>query len=391
MRILWHSNAPWVPTGYGNQVGLFAHGLAERHELAVSAFYGLEGARLNWNGIQVFPGLGGEYGNVCLEKHAESWFRGDVRGGLVLTLIDVWVLNPQMAQTMNFSCWVPVDHEPVPPDVRNFFTLSGAIPICMTEYGRSELEQFDPLYVPHGVDLDTFAPRDDRDQVRERVGLNKDDFVVGIVAANKGRPSRKSFQQSLEAFGIFRQAHENAVLYLHTVMSSQHTDGVELTALIEALGIGDSVRIADQYRMILNPQPPEAMSQVYSTFDVLLNPSTGEGFGVPIVEAQACGVPVITTDHSAMKEVTGAGWKVGGTPYWTGQRSYQKTPFVPDIVDALEECYSLPTMKRKALSTSARQFAGRYGRDTVLRNHFLPALAEIEERIGEQPTIKMAA
>jgi glycosyltransferase involved in cell wall biosynthesis len=47
--------------------------------------------------------------------------------------------------------------------------------------------------------------------------------------------------------------------------------------------------------------------ELYRTSDVLLFPSTKEGFGVPIAEAQATGLPVVTSDLSPMREVAGEG------------------------------------------------------------------------------------
>lgn len=38
-KLLWHSNAPWSPTGYGQQTGLFLPLLQEHYDLAVSSFY----------------------------------------------------------------------------------------------------------------------------------------------------------------------------------------------------------------------------------------------------------------------------------------------------------------------------------------------------------------
>ena len=43
-------------------------------------------------------------------------------------------------------------------------------------------------------------------------------------------------------------------------------------------------------------------ADVYAGFDVLIQPSSYEGFGLPILEAQACGMPVITTDAAPMNE-----------------------------------------------------------------------------------------
>lgn len=51
--------------------------------------------------------------------------------------------------------------------------------------------------------------------------------------------------------------------------------------------------------------PDEALSAVYSEADLLLFPSFSEGFGLPIIEAQACGIPVVTSDREPMRTVAG--------------------------------------------------------------------------------------
>ena len=383
-KLLLHSNAPYAPTGYGNQTGLFAPPLAEHYDLAISAFYGLEGARIVWNGIPVYPGLGGEFGNEYLVEHANRHFEGEPRGGLVLTLMDVWVLQAQMAAKLNAACWVPVDHEPAPPAVTGFFKQSGAVPIAMSRFGERMLteEGLDPLYVPHGVDTDAFKPYS-KDEVREQVGVPEGAFLVGMVAANKGRPSRKGFQQAFQAFRLFREKHENAFLYLHTSVNPNYAQGEDIPALLRSLGIPpDSVMIADQYRMMLDPYPPATMAKIYSAMDVLLNPAMGEGFGIPVLEAQACGTPAIVTNFSAMPEVCGAGWHVACRPYWTGQGSWQAHPDVEDIVEALNACYSMAKAPREALSRQAREHALGYAVPKVTQEYFLPALREAEERFG---------
>lgn len=396
-KLLFHSNAPWAPTGYGAQTGLFAPLLAEKYDLSISSFYGLEGARIIWNNIPVYPGVGGEFGNGSLIDHARSFFGGDLRGGLVLTLMDVWVLNPQVIGALNAACWVPVDHEPAPPAVSNFFIQSGAVPVAMSRFGQQMLGRLDPVYVPHGVDTELYKPYD-RSSVRREVGLPKDAFLVGMVAANKGRPSRKGFQQAFQAFKKFSDAHDNAYLYLHTTISSDHAGGENIPGILTALDIpNERVVIADQYRMMFDPYSPHAMGKIYSAMDVLLNPAMGEGFGVPVLEAQACGVPAIVTDFSAMQEVCGAGWHVKYQRYWTGQNSWQAIPDVDDIVAALEDCYSLPAGKRAKLQQLARQHAAGYALPKVFKQHFLPALAEVELRLANQkpvtisPRLKAAA
>lgn len=387
-RLLWHSNAPMVPTGYGQQTGLFTPYLAEHYDLAISSFYGLEGAPIKWEGIPVLAGMGGEYGNQSLAEHAERYFGGDPRNGLVVTLMDVWVLEAPRIAKLNCACWVPVDHEPAPPRVIDFFVESGAVPIAMSRFGERMLGRLDPLYVPHGVDTSAYKPMP-KDQARGQA-FPEGAFVIGMVAANKGRPSRKCFAQALQAFRKFLDKHENSYLYLHTLLDPNLAGGENIPALLQALEIPmDRIRIADQYNMLFDPYSHAEMARLYSALDVLLNPAMGEGFGVPVLEAQACGVPAIVTDFSAMPEVCAAGWHVKHEPYWSGLSSWQAIPDVDDIVSALEECHGRSAREVEQMSQCARAHAKQYEVTKVVKQHMLPALRVVEQRFADRGAVKI--
>ncbi len=393
MKILWHSNSPLVPTGYGNQTHQVTPKLRDSgYEMAISAFYGLEGAPIMWEGIPIFPSLGGEFGNQYIAGHAAAFFGdGNPKGGMVMTLMDVLALSPDVYSGLNTVCWTPVDHDPATPVQRNFFSQTPSIPIAMSRYGQDRLEEFEPYYCPHAIDTNLFQPMNRKD-VREQVGMTEDQFIVGMVAANKGNPSRKCFVEAMAAFARLREKHENAVLYFHTEISGTVSSGVPIGEVLTSLKIPpESVARADQYRLLFSPYPTEEMAAIYSSFDVLLAPSAGEGFGIPMAEAQACGCPVITTDFSASKEVVGSGWHVNGQKFWTGQHSWQLTPNVDEIYEALEECYQLTGPQRQGYRRRAREHALQYDIETVMEDHMLPALREVEERISEQPKIEVPA
>ena len=379
MKLLIHSNAPWSPSGYGQQVALFAPRLAEHADVAISAFHGLANAPLTISGLTIYPGSGAGWGNEIVRAHAQSHF-GSLRGGVVLSLVDVFVLDPGIWRELNVAAWVPVDHDPAPPGVLEFFAITGAVPIAMTRFGQERLDVFDPLYVPHGVATDVYRPHP-RDEVRDAAGLPRDAFLVGIVGVNKGSPSRKSLAEMIEAFAAFRARHDDALLYLHTEVTGI-ASGTHLPSLLEELGVDeDSVLFVDQDRYNYAPFTPEEMAATYSSLDVLMNASMGEGFGLTVLEAQACGVPAIVTDFTAMSEVCGAGWKVGYHRYWTDQASWQARPRVEELVESLEACYALDAASRRELSGKAREHALAYDADKVLEEHWLPALGELAIRL----------
>lgn len=390
-KILWHSNAPHASTGYGTQTALFTPLIAEHYDLQISSFYGVEGAPIYYKDVKVLPGLGGTYGNEALPAHADKFFGGDFRNGLVVTLMDVWVLDTRMCSQFNTASWVPVDHDPAPPAVRRFFQNSQAVPLAMSRFGEELLADYDPIYVPHGVDTKVYRPID-KAEARGKLGVDPDEFWVGMVAANKGAPSRKSFVAALQAFAQLRAKHENAVLYMHTDLEGSWSQGVQLEPVFEALGIPPgAIKNPDPYAIHFNPMSGEMMAHIYSSLDVLLNPATGEGFGIPVLEAQACGTPAIVTDFSAMREVCGSGWKVESSKWWTGQQSWQAQPHVADIVEALEHCYQQSTAARKAMSIKAREHALQYDVETVMAEHMLPALAQAAERFEDRKAVNVVS
>jgi glycosyltransferase involved in cell wall biosynthesis len=313
-----------------------------------------------------------------LGEYAAHHGGGDRANCLVLTLQDVWVLLQGLPnfQGCRFVCWTPIDHDPVPPLVKRFLTESEAQVIAMTRFGQTALEStgYDPVhYVPHGVDTTIFKPEPELKAAhRERLKMPADAFVVGMVANNQGIPSRKSFPQVFLAFKEMQERHNDAILYVHADVFGRNA-GLNLIELGKACGIPpEAMRTSDQTSLHLGI-PPELVAGIYNSLDVLCMPSMGEGFGIPLIEAQACGVPVVTTDWTAMTELCGAGWLVDGERFYDQQGSFQKLPYIGGIVDALEEAYD----RAGALSDRAREFALGYDADTVLSDYWVPTLEAV--------------
>lgn len=381
MRVLWVANAPWANTGYANQTRVFVPRLKELlgHEMAIAAFYGLEGAPLNLNGIQVYPKGFHPYGQDVVGAHS-AHFKADI----TITLLDSWVCEPKMyGEHVRWAPWFPIDMEPLPKIVRDKVAQAEQ-PIVYSRFGERMAQEagLDPRYVPHGVDVQVFSPGDRR-QARERLGWPQDRWVVGMVAANKGSPSRKAFPQQMEAFARLHRRHSDSLLYLHTT-KGQHGEqqGVNLVELADYLGIADAVIWADQYQLLLGYPEPQ-MVDIYRAMDVLTSVSMGEGFGIPILEAQACGTPVIVGDWTSMSELCFGGWKIAtqdAAPVWTPLAAYQYSPRIGAIEEALAAAYDQSHLEGRRLE--ARQQALAYDADTVVRDYWTPVLDDLAERIG---------
>ena len=385
MRIVWASNAPFAPTGYGVQTAQVVERLrADGHELAVACNFGLQGSETEWNGVKLYPTGVSPYSDDILHAHSQHWASGSQKPSLVVTLFDVWALkNPSISMIPRIAAWAPIDHKPAPPEVTEWLRRPNVMPIAMSRFGEEmmTLDKIECVYAPHAFDGKVFKPTptitDATGQVitgRDIMGIdeNPNTFVVMMNAANKGKtPPRKSWGENLLAFSIFARENPDAMLYLHTD-ESDALGGVNLHRLIAACGINtDQVRFVNQYLYRMN-MPQQALAALYTGADVLLATSAGEGFGVPTIEAQACGTPVIVSKWAASEELCGDGWVIDGQPLWDPfQHSWFFTPHVSMIVEALWQAYE---RKSREPSQDALEFAAAYEADRVYAEHWRPIM-----------------
>ena len=386
-NLLIFSNAPWAPSGYGTQTAQVTRGFTSLgHRVAIAAFHGLHGAPLAWeNGVTVYPG-----------STEDPWaqdilpgYYGHHKADLLITLMDAWVLNPAGLAGMNVAHWLPIDAAAsatgISPHLgsmdRRVLEEGGGRPVAMSRFGLKVLTDagFPALYAPHGIDVHgVWKPPEDREALRGRLGL-EGKFVIGINAANQD-PVRKGFPEQMAAFAQFRQKHPEALLGIHSRVQTRQ--GVDLQRVAADLGIGDSVIFADQFAVASGMMKAEDLAKWYGVLDVLSNCSYGEGFGLPVLESQACGTPVITTAVSAMIELTGAGWCVAGEPYWNrGHNAWWVRPSASAIAAAYESAYEEAASMRE----DARKFSLAYDADRVLKEHWQPVLAELLDEDDTPP------
>ena len=149
--------------------------------------------------------------------------------------------------------------------------------------------------IPEGVDTGTFRPIDDPAVLsRWRVGVFGIDvpFVVYV-----GKPTeRRNITTLLTAFSVLKR--EARIEHKLLIAGADLPGNSPVRELIDDLRIGDDV-------VVKGYVGHDEMPLVYNAADALLYPSAYEGFGMPVVEAMACGTPVVALDNTALPEIAG--------------------------------------------------------------------------------------
>jgi glycosyltransferase involved in cell wall biosynthesis len=375
------SNSYDAPTGYGVQTKLLADCLMRAGvRTAVLSNYGLEGAIST---IETPFGTMPHYPKGLTHYSADAiplWhgdFTKDFDGpNAVVTLYDQWVYDDLKFDGKIFA-WTPLDHITLPPRVGKFLLRHNVSPIAMSPHGVRQLEAagIDCTYIPHAVDTTVFTETHEVYGIptRQYLDVPEDAFLVGAVLTNKANGSihRKAFAEQLMAFSYFRQTHPDAYLYLHCEPSAVF-GGFNLPRLLKAVGLSEEhVRIlnSDTNRV---GYPQDFLAGIYTASDVMLQVSYGEGFGVPVIEAQACGARVITSNWAATQDFAGPdSYLVEGQPFWDeAQASFFQVPLISSIAGALSLAYDAP----RGFSKANRDFAKSFDVVTVWEKYWLPFL-----------------
>jgi glycosyltransferase involved in cell wall biosynthesis len=378
------SNSPSQPTGYGQATEALVNLLKrEGADVAALSNYGNEGInttyKTKYGEIPIYARGSEAYSNDVAPAHHKHWKAiNPKQPDLMITLYDVWVFSGKAYDTIPIASWTPIDHNPVPPKVLQWLKKDNVTPLAMSKFGLNQINKagLEGHYIPHSIDTKVFKPTTHigEQTIEEFMGFGNDRFVVGMNAANKssGILHRKAFGENMMAFAMLCQKYPDAMLYIHAEAGSPH--GWNLAALGQMLGIPvDNMTFPDPlaYRYGISR---EMLAGIYSSFDVLLATSYGEGFGVCSIEAQSVGVPIIVSNFAASPELVGDGWIIGGQPlYDPSQHSFWEVPSVKEIYVALEEAYK----RGKGKSKKAIEFASAFDHEKVWQENWMPVLKKL--------------
>ncbi|MCZ6799628.1 MAG: glycosyltransferase family 1 protein [Nitrospirae bacterium] len=147
--------------------------------------------------------------------------------------------------------------------------------------------------IHHGVS-NNFFPDPDRDRLtilQQKYHLPSSPYILFVGGADPRKNHRPLFQ-------AFAHNHRLQKTYHLVAVGNSRVRDASLHETCRTLGISEKVSCIEVV-------PKEDLRLLYSHADVFVFPSRYEGFGFPVLEAMACGVPVITSRGSALPEVAG--------------------------------------------------------------------------------------
>lgn len=297
-RLLWIGDA-LVPTGFATVTHAILDHLRHDWDVLVSG--------VNYDGsahelpYQIIPAWqGGDMWGMNRFQH----FCAEFDPAAVIINNDWWNvaqfarLAPKNVPLIGY---MPVDGGNLDPNaMRDLGRLHAAV--WYTDHGHQEAVKAGfkgrRHVIPHGIDTQVFQPVR-RDEARRLLDLNvpRNAFIVGNL--NRNQP-RKRLDLSIQIFADWIKRHQitNAFLLLHC---AQKDTGWDLRRVAAFHGVADHLLLTGGENM-RDLQSPRHLQLIYSSLDVQISTTLGEGWGLTTMEGMACGIPQIVPDSSALAE-----------------------------------------------------------------------------------------
>lgn len=267
--------------------------------------------------------------------------------------------------------YIPIDGTNHPPEWAPSLHKFTKV-VAMSAHGQREMGEGTEL-VYHGVDSETFQPvsKDhpvalsngkvihSKAEAKRAFGWEPNDFVVLRVDKNSGR---KDYPASWKALMPFMHRNANVKVHFHCE-DRKPGNGIDMQAMFS--------RDPGTHERFHMPDPKSFDSfrgwsendlvGLYNAADVFLSTSRGEGFGLTIAEALACGLPVVAQNASAIPEVVGPGGILIDplTEITTPSGKDNWLADVPAFTEALQRLYQ---------SKGLRRDLGQKGREHVVKS-----------------------
>lgn len=318
MRIFVICDSPYLYTGLARVNRHVIDGLSNSgHEVILGAWgWDQLAFPLNENSQWIYRDQSGRnYSVFPLAKNPEKLLiqtyevMKEIKCDILLTMGDYWnfagfdLLKPKLNYGYKWIAYYTIESRPINDEYVEAFKYIDEI-ICPSIFGKNVVESSTDKqchYIPYGVDQNVFYKLDEKTRIEERKkrGL-EGKFRFINVSKNQNRKNIPAF---LEALKIVHDVDNRVVGYLHTNIEKLVPTQVNLKNIIKRLGIEDIVSVPNKKLSLDIGYLDSDLNIEYGCSDAFVMSSVAEGFGLPILEAQSCGLPAIVTGYSSMKQL----------------------------------------------------------------------------------------
>jgi len=289
----------------------------------------------------------------------------------------LWFVEKRLEKSFNkfhvyYSTYFPIPTLAIKNDkIRKIYTLHDLIPILHPEYFSSPYNERLVREVMDSIGKDDFAfavsQSTKNDMLNYRPDLNPEHIHVAHLAASElfyKVTDKNKLVQIKQKYGISETPY---ILSLCTMeprknLSSlvaafkkiiNETPEINLQLVLIGSYGWNSSDVLDEIQKIINQKPKaivitgfvpdEDLAALYSGALVFVYPSFYEGFGLPVLEAMQCGVPIICSNTSSLPEI------VGDCAILINPES------VPEIINAIQLVLTDSKIRKKMQLSSVKQ------------------------------------
>jgi glycosyltransferase involved in cell wall biosynthesis len=406
-RILFCSEATFLNTGYATytrEILNYLHS-TNKYELAEMASYGertdSRASSIPWKFYGVVPDSScseeerNQYSQHPTAQFGELIFDPiclDFMPDIVCDIRDFWMLD--FAERSPFrSCfkWCIMPTVDARPQARQWVATYQSADACLTysEWAGEVLKQQSGNKINYiGISPPSahsaYKPIEDKQSLRLSVGIDPEAKIIGTVMRNQ---RRKLYPDLFQAFRLLLDSVEDSSKYFLYCHTSYPDLGWDIPELLQQYQLSSKVyftyicgqtgkpfpslfkgaiaqspytgQFGASLSNVKNGVEYEELSKIINLFDLYVQYANCEGFGLPQVEAAACGIPIMATDYSAMESVVR---NLGGVPL-TPKALYKELETgclraVPDnhyAASKFKEFFEKPISIRKRMGFDTRQ------------------------------------
>ena len=359
-RILFCSEATFLNTGYATytrEILNYLHSTG-KYELAEMAAYGARNdpraSGIPWKFYGVVPPDNApeeeknRYNSNPVYQFGEHLFESvclDFFPDIVCDIRDFWMLDfAERSPFRPYFKWCIMPTVDARPQARQWISTYQSADACLTysEWAGEVLKEqsggkINYIGISPPSAHDAYQPIEDRDGLRKSFGLDSNMKIIGTVMRNQRRKLYPDLFQAFRTFLDSVQDDKNLYyLYCHT---SYPDLGWDIPELLQQYNLSSKVyftyicaqtkkpfaslfngaicqspytgKFGATLSNVKNGVSYEDLAKIMNLCDLYVQYANCEGFGLPQVEAAACGIPVMAIDYSAMESVVR---NLGGTP-----------------------------------------------------------------------------